>query len=105
MGAASGRVLNYGELVGASVHFVAEGSFTRASAGSRCPQDFDVSIEQGGFVLFGREFVSSAISGPGFLRVLYADEDIRIFQSPTDSPDRWEAAGLIVVQVRDDLFD
>ena len=36
--------------------------------------------------------------------VLYADDDIRIFESPRDSPDKWEEAGLIVVQVRDELF-
>lgn len=88
----------------------AEGTFQPAASaispfGSRCPIDFNVAIEQGGFVLGGKEFVSEAISGPGFLRVLYIDEDIRIFESPSDSPDRWEEAGLVVVQVRDALFD
>ena len=58
----------------------------------------------GGFVLFGKEFVSAAISGPGFLRCLYIDEDVRIFESPKESPGRWEEQGLVVVQVRDALF-
>jgi len=101
-----GTVVNYGEVLGRTLYFKAEGTFRRAAAssGSRCPQDFDVDIRQGGFVLGGKEFVSSAIAGPGFLRCLYLDEDIRIFESPKDSPDRWEEAGLVVVQVRDALF-
>ena len=36
--------------------------------------------------------------------VLYADDDIRIFTNRADSPDRWESEGLVVVQVRDELF-
>lgn len=104
------RVVNYGEVAGRRVHFTAEGTFAAVTpGGTRCPQEFSVDIEQGGFVLFGKRFVSSKISGPGFLRVLYADEDLRIFQSPKDSPDtgggRWESAGLVVVQVRDGCFD
>ena len=72
---------------------------------TRCPKDFDVQIAQGGLVILGLPLVSSAISGPGFLRCLYIDESLRIFESPRDSPDRWEEAGLQVVQVRDALFD
>ena len=34
-------------------------------------------IEQGGLVVLGRPFISDAISGPGYLRVLYLDEEIR----------------------------
>jgi len=106
-GASDGSVVNYGEVLGRALYFKAEGSFSKAptSSGNRCPQDFDVKVTQGGFVLGGRAFVSGAISGPGFLRCLYLDEDVRIFESPTTSPDRWEEAGLIVVQVRDALFE
>ena len=104
-----GTVVNYGEVLGRALYFKAEGTFKparRASpVGGRCPQDFNVAIREGGFVLGGKAFTSSAISGPGFLRVLYVDEDIRIFESPKDSPDRWEEAGLVVVQIRDALFD
>ena len=66
------------------------------------------------------------ISGEGFLRVLYADQNLRyatlrdsprvapgcllknpneptaalrIFESPRDSPDKWEESGLVVVQL------
>jgi hypothetical protein len=77
----------------------------RAREDLRCPVDFDVAISQGGFVLGGTPFLSSAISGPGYLRCLYIDEGVRIFESPKDSPDRWEESGLVVVQVRDDLFN
>ena len=66
--------------------------------------DFDVSVTRGGFVIGGKEFMSGAISGPGYLRCLYIDNSIRIFESPSDSPQRWEQAGLIVVQVLDSLF-
>ena len=113
---AKGCVANYGEVAGPSVYFTACGSFTERDASvARCPKDYDVAIEEGGFVLFGRPFLSSAIKGPGFLRVLYLDEDLRIFESPTDSPDTgrdvtgekgvWESAGLKVVQVREAAFE
>ena len=49
--------------------------------------------------------MSSAISGPGYLRCKYIDENLRVFESPKDSPDKWEEAGLVVVQVKDALFD
>ena len=113
--ATTGRVANYGEVAGPSVYFTACGSFRERDASvARCPKDYDVAIEEGGFVVFGKRFISSAISGPGFLRVLYADEDLRIFESPTDSPDTgedrldsgvWESAGLRVVQVREAVFE
>ena len=56
-------------------------------------------------MLLGKPFVSSAISGPGYLRVLYLDEELRVFESPTSSPDRWEEAGLRVVQIRERNFE
>ena len=58
------------QVLGRALYFKASGSFSRApsSAGDgRCPQDFNVAIANGGFVAGGREFVSDAISGPGFL--------------------------------------
>ena len=40
------------------------------------------------------------IAGTGYLRVLYADENLRIFVSPkSTTDDRWEKAGLKVAQV------
>ena len=102
--AKSQRVCNYGEVLGPSVYFTAEGSYSAVDSSRRCPKDFNVRIEQGGFVLLGKPFVSGAISGPGYLRVLYLDDDVRIFESPTDSPDKWEEAGLRVVQVNERNF-
>lgn len=100
------RVSNYGEIASTAAYFTAEGTFSPVSSpGGSCPKDFEVAIERGGLVLFGRPFLTTGISGPGYLRVLYIDDDIRIFESPNESPDRWEAAGLQVVQVRDDCFD
>ena len=105
----SGSVVNYGEVFGRSFYFKAEGTFepaAAASAGSaRCPIDFNVAVSSGGFVLGGKPFLSNAISGPGYLRCRYIDENLRIFESPKDSPDRWEEAGLVVVQVKDSLFE
>lgn len=99
-------VKNYGEILGPAVHFLVEGVFSEADASvRRCPKDFDVQAERGGLVIGGRPFLTTAISGPGFLTVLYIDDDIRVFESPRDSPDRWEEAGLVVVQVRDSCFD
>ena len=105
--AGGGTVVNYGEVLGRRLYFKAEGSFVPANtATSRCPKSFNVAIDQGGLVLVERlPLLSSAISGPGFLRCLYIDESLRIFESPRDSPDRWEEAGLQVVQVRDAVFD
>jgi|EP00908_Phaeocystis_cordata_P009160 hypothetical protein len=99
------RVCNYGEVLGKSCYFTAEGSFSAVDDVRRCPKDFDVAIERGGLVLLGKPFVSSAISGPGYLRVLYLDEELRVFESPTSSPDRWEEAGLRVVQIRERNFE
>ena len=99
------RVENYAELLGSLAYFTAEGRFEEADrAVSRCPKDFNVEVEQGGIVIRGKCFLSSAITGSGFLRVRYVDGDIRILESARDSPGRWEAAGLQVVQVRDALF-
>ena len=52
-----------------------------------------------GQIVVGGLKVPLPIRGNGFLRVLYSDRNCRIFESPRDSPDRWEEAGLVVVQV------
>ena len=96
------------QVFGRSLYFKASGTFSPAAAtrgARRCPVDFNVAITSGGFVVGGKEFVSSAISGPGYLRCKYIDENLRVFESPKDSPDKWEEAGLVVVQVKDALFD
>ena len=55
-------------------------------------------VDEGSITVAGNA-IQLPISGKGYLRVLYNDENLRIFSSPRDSPDRWEEAGLIVVQV------
>ena len=97
-------VVNYAELTGPSLHFVVQGVFSEVRVNSRCPKDFNVQATQGGLVVGGTPFLTSAISGPGYLRVLYVDDDVRIFASPNDSPGKVEEAGLVVVQVRDGCF-
>ena len=59
----------------------------------------------GGTVCVGGLTLALPISGPGYLRVLYLDEELRVFESPTSSPDRWEEAGLRVVQIRERNFE
>ena len=109
-GAAS--VVNYGEVMGRGLYFKAEGTFSEADERARtCPKDYDVSIVRGGLVVASRwPLLTEGISGPGYLRCLYIDGSVRIFESPAASPDTgqggvWEDAGLQVVQVRDALFD
>mmetsp|Transcript_88134 Transcript_88134/g.170688 ORF Transcript_88134/g.170688 Transcript_88134/m.170688 type:complete len:417 (+) Transcript_88134:34-1284(+) len=87
------------------------GGLARTRSGKRCPVDYDVSITGGSVEFFGGTTAAATrgsgggfvlplpIQGKGFLRVLYADDLCRIFLSPTESPDRWEDAGLVVVQV------
>ena len=60
-------------------------------------------MTSGAFTAFGRR-LGLPISGPGLLRVRYVDDKLRVFESPTDSPDKWEESGLMVVQVREALL-
>merc|ERR1712107_898258 len=84
------RVVNYGEVLGRHLFFSAEGSFSEVDAAVRsCPKDYDVQIDGGGITLLGTK-LRPPIKGPGYLRVLYADEGLRIFVSPKESPGRWE---------------
>jgi hypothetical protein len=58
--------------------------------------------------LWNKFALNLSIEGTGTVRVLYADENLRIFLSPTDTnvtkgAGDWESEGLIVVQVRIDL--
>lgn len=95
-------VVNYGEILGEALSFSAEGTFA-PRGGSRTPVDVDVSVTSGAFTAFGRR-LGLPISGPGLLRVRYVDDKLRVFESPTDSPDKWEESGLMVVQVREALL-
>ena len=91
------RLLNGGRVGGLAVNNIREASLPELQSGAGDLSD--------------KRLLPSAYEvwdGPrpnGYLRVRYLDESIRIFESPRESPDRWEAAGLVVVQVRDALFD
>jgi hypothetical protein len=98
-----GNVINYGEVLGTKCYLQAMGTFKEVDKGTRCPKDFNVLIKKGGLV-FGGFPVSLSIKGKGYLRCLYIDRDIRIFESPKESTGKWESSGLTVVQVRDALF-
>ena len=100
---AAGAVRNYGELFGDLASFSAEGTFEVPKNAKTLPVDVSVSISSGGLTVLGSRF-ELPISGPGLLRILYVDDRIRVFESPTDSPEKWEESGLVVVQVREDAL-
>mmetsp|Transcript_7231 Transcript_7231/g.12771 ORF Transcript_7231/g.12771 Transcript_7231/m.12771 type:complete len:310 (-) Transcript_7231:283-1212(-) len=75
------------------------------------PYDYSATVTGASVVLFQKYSLDLTIEGTGTVRVLYADENLRIFLSPTDTnvtkgAGDWESEGLVVVQVRVDLvFD
>ena len=70
----------------------------------RCPADFVVTVTTGSFFVLGQR-LDIPIAGTGYLRVLYADENLRIFVSPkSTTDDRWEKAGLKVAQINIKYF-
>ena len=126
-------VVNYAEILGKSFHLRAYGTYEKdgdndeeenatspfdnvlaflgggvsssSSSLIQCPADFTVTVTKGSFFLF-RQRLDIPISGTGYLRVLYADENLRIFVSPKSTTDeRWEKAGLTVAQVNIKLID
>jgi len=101
VGDGEGRVLNYSEAWGRGLHLRAEGTF-RESAGGRCPVDFSVAVTSAAVCVGGR-CVGLPVSGEAILRVLYADRNLRLFESVVDST--WEEQGLVAIQVRVDLVD
>lgn len=99
------RVINYAEVLGSAIHVRAYGTYesdsSRAqpveSKGSgmmrlpnpfsrtdspllKCPMDFVVTVDRACVSFFGNQ-LSIPISGTGYLRVLYADPNVRIFVS------------------------
>jgi hypothetical protein len=72
------------------------------------PYEYEALVTGASLVLFQKYSVDINIEGAGTVRVLYADENLRIFLSPTDTEvtaggGDWEREGLIVAQVRVDL--
>lgn len=85
------------------------GSSTKQQSKSNpTPYDYSAAVKGASIVLFDKFTLDVPIEGTGTVRVLYADENLRIFLSPTDTNvtrggGDWESEGLIVVQVRVDL--
>jgi len=72
------------------------------------PYDYSACVTGASIVLFQKFSFNLSIEGTGTVRVLYADDNLRIFISPTDTNvtkggGDWESEGLVVVQVRMDL--
>ncbi|KAL9182561.1 hypothetical protein ACHAXT_013213 [Thalassiosira profunda] len=72
------------------------------------PYDYSATVTGASIVLFQNLSLDLSIEGTGTVRVLYADQNLRIFLSPTDTNVKkgggdWEKEGLVVVQVRVDL--
>ena len=69
------------------------------------PYDYEARVTGASISLWNKFELNLSIEGTGIVRVLYADENLRIFLSPTDTnvtkgAGDWESEGLIVVQVR-----
>ena len=73
-----------------------------------CPADYTIQVTGASLNLF-KNRIDFDIQGTGYLRVLYADENLRIFTTPKNTDSTLdiidEVAGLTVVQVRVDLVD
>eukprot|EP01083_Nonionella_stella_P233514 822631_1 len=71
-----------------------------------CPADYTVQVTNAYVSILGNK-LDIDINGTGYLRVLYADENLRIFTTPKDTTDSKidEKAGLTVAQVRIDLVN
>ncbi len=74
----------------------------------KCPADYTIQVT-GASLNILKKSLDFKIQGTGYLRVLYADENLRIFTTPKNTASSGnmidEKAGLTVVQVRVDLID
>ena len=108
-------VLNFAQFAGEKFYITGEGicqQYEKTNDASslsplvHCPVDYTIQVTGASFILFGRRF-DIDIEGAGYLRVLYADENIPIFSSFKDTTNKkiMEKVGLRVAQVRFDLVD
>ena len=89
---APGRALNFAELFDGRVTITAEGTFRpKPTEDARHPIGFDVQIERGDALAFGRRW-TLPIEGPGEFQMLYGDANVRVFRS----------SGGVAVQVPSD---
>lgn len=72
-----------------------------------CPAKYTIDATGLSFNIFQNK-LNFDIKGRGYMRILYADEELRILDTPKDTESAGgaiEKAGLLVVQVRVDLID
>jgi len=73
-----------------------------------CPANYTIDATGLSFNIFQNK-LNFDIKGRGYVRMLYADEELRILDTPKDTESAGgaidEKAGLLVVQVRVDLID
>ena len=84
------------------------GGGTNQSSLLPTPFDYEARVTGASISIWNKFVLNLSIEGTGTVRVLYADKNLRIFVSPTDTnvtkgAGDWESEGLIVVQVRVDL--
>jgi hypothetical protein len=71
----------------------------------QCPCEIVATVAGGGLYINKKKVLDLPfIQGTGLVRVLYADPNLRIFESPYENNGGWEGQGLIVVQVRQTLL-
>jgi hypothetical protein len=71
----------------------------------QCPCEIVATVAGGGLYINKKKVLDLPfIQGTGVVRVLYADPNLRIFESPYKNNGGWEEQGLIVVQVRQHLL-
>lgn len=97
------------QIKSASSFFKLFGDETRKKSSLvRCPADYDILATGVSINVLGSKF-DIDIKGKGYMRVLYADDKLRILTSREDTSSTRntidEKAGLTVVQVRVDLID
>mmetsp|Transcript_13156 Transcript_13156/g.24727 ORF Transcript_13156/g.24727 Transcript_13156/m.24727 type:complete len:278 (-) Transcript_13156:47-880(-) len=127
------NVQNYAEFIGQQFAVEAKGVCTRSNAAKepkrnatqftrlleqtfkknssslvQCPADYDITAKGVSINILGKKF-DVDVKGKGYMRVLYADDNLRILTSRKDTSSTRnsidEKAGLTVVQVRVDLID
>lgn len=112
----SQSVVNYAELIGSMVHVKVYADILSDAKGAsdkdaflskttklvQTPNEYPVQVNRGSISVFGAT-INLPIAGPGCVRVLYADPNLRVFVTPTAS--EYEELGLVVAQVRSQLLD
>jgi len=95
---ASSTVTNSAGVIGDLVKVEAFGKYEQVDLKSSTPKDYTVTVTRGAIKVGGLS-VPLGIKGEGRQRVMYVDDNLRIFQSLADTPGGWEEKDLLVVQI------